>query len=147
MKRTLGLLIPLVLLAADGPADEASRKDLECMQGDWAMESFVRDGDKLSDDDAQSLFRNVKGNDYTVFLFDKPIGKGTFQIDATKKPKTIDSFPAGAPDKSKPIRGIYELDGDTLRVCYGAPGKDRPTEFASKPGSGHTLQVLKREKK
>ena len=42
--------------------------------------------------------------------------------------------------------GIYELEGDTFKVCFAAPGKaDRPTEFKSAAGSGHRLLVLKRE--
>jgi hypothetical protein len=43
--------------------------------------------------------------------------------------------------------GIYELDGDTYKLCGDMQGKSRPTEFAVKPGSGFVLEVLKREKK
>src|SRR5262245_39735599 len=75
-----------LLLAADAPQDAASKKDLEKMQGDWVVVSYVRDGEKIPDDDAQALFRTVKGNEYTVSRFDKVIGGGTFTIDATKKP-------------------------------------------------------------
>ena len=43
---------------------------------------------------------------------------------------------------------IYELDGDTMKICANTPGdKERPKEFTSKPGSGHINIVLKREKK
>jgi uncharacterized protein (TIGR03067 family) len=134
-----------MLFAADQGPDEAKRKDLEKMQGEWQAASYVVDGMQLPDDDAQALFRTVKGEQYTVFRFSKPIGKGTFTIDATKKPKTIDSQPAQP--NVKPILGIYELDRDTLKVCNARPGQERPQEFASKPGSGHTLTVWQREKK
>ena len=30
------------------------------------------------------------------------------------------------------------------RDCVAEPGKDRPSEFASKPGTGQTLRVFKR---
>jgi uncharacterized protein (TIGR03067 family) len=85
----------------------------------------------------------VKGNNYTVFRFSKAVGKGTFTLDATRTPKTIDLTPAGA----KPILGIYKLEKETLTICYGEPGKPRPTAFAAKAGSGHTLMVWVREKK
>jgi uncharacterized protein (TIGR03067 family) len=42
--------------------------------------------------------------------------------------------------------GIYSVEGDKLRICWTERGKARPTEFATKPGSGFDLWVLKREK-
>src|SRR5262249_3394473 len=38
----------------------------------------------------------------------------------------------------------YELDGDTYKVCYAVPGKARPKEFVSRPGTGISLEVYKR---
>jgi uncharacterized protein (TIGR03067 family) len=139
-------LFSMVLIpAVDDPKADATAKDLEKMQGDWAVVSVIRDGVKDEDDNAQSLFRTVKGHEYTVFLFDKPLGNGTLQIDATKKPKTIDSFPANLAGKA--LLGIYEIEGDTIKTCYAAASKERPTEFSSKKDSGHTLMVWEREKK
>src|SRR5690349_17242013 len=120
------LLAPLaaaLLVAADKPAD-ANKKDLEAMQGDWGAASQVSDGQKLGDDEAQILFRTVKDDTYTVLAFDKPLGKGTFTIDATKKPKTIDARPASAAKGAPPLLGIYEIDGDTFRACFAGPGKE-----------------------
>jgi uncharacterized protein (TIGR03067 family) len=136
-----------LLLAADAPRDEAAKKDLERMQGDWAADSYVQDGVEVPRDDAQSLFRTVKGNGYTVFRFNKAIGKGTFTLDATKRPRAIDARPAAGKGEAPPILGIYELDGDTLKLCFAMPGKERPAAFTSRPGSGHVLTVWRREKK
>ena len=41
-------------------------------------------------------------------------------------------------------KGIYLLQGDVLRYCIAAPGRPRPTEFATTKGDGYTLVVLKR---
>ena len=44
--------------------------------------------------------------------------------------------------------GIYEFSGsDNFKTCWSPAGKERPTTFASKEGSGHLLFVFKREKK
>jgi hypothetical protein len=42
--------------------------------------------------------------------------------------------------------GIYHLVGDTYTACIGCPGAEWPSEFASRPGSGHVLEVLRRQK-
>jgi uncharacterized protein (TIGR03067 family) len=69
--------------------------------------------------------------------------KGTFKLDATQSPKTIDSVLAG--QEGKPIPGIYEFDGDKLRICAAPPGKPRPKDFEARLGSQHTLVVWERE--
>jgi uncharacterized protein (TIGR03067 family) len=148
MRRPLLFLLTAgLLLAADAAPDEAARKDLERMQGDWAADSYVQDGMKVPPDDAQALFRTVKGNAYTVFRFNKAIGKGTFTLDATKRPRALDARPTAGKGAASPLLGIYELDGDTLKLCFAPPGKERPAAFTSPPGSGHVLSVWKREKK
>ena len=45
----------------------------------------------------------------------------------------------------KPAFGkcIYELDGDTLKFCYGEP--DRPREFKTAPDSDMKLYVWRRK--
>jgi uncharacterized protein (TIGR03067 family) len=68
-------------------------------------------------------------------------GEGTFTIDQTKQPKTID---IRISDKEKAL-GIYELDGDTLKLCMieDRDGNARPTEFAGKDKA--ILLVFKRQ--
>jgi uncharacterized protein (TIGR03067 family) len=67
------------------------------------------------------------------------------KIDPSKKPKHSDAtFTEG--ELTAKTLGIYEVDGDNMKICYGLPGKDRPTEFSSKPGSGQVLIVYKRDK-
>src|SRR5262249_6754970 len=143
------LLLPAVvaLLAAGAPKGDDNAKDLKKMQGDWAMVSMIRDGQQVPDEAAQALFRTVKGNEYTVFRYDKPVAKGTFKLDASKKPKAIDLFLANAPKGAKPTLGIYEFDGEKLKLCYASPGKDRPAEFTSKEGTEQTMTVWEREDK
>ncbi len=122
MSRVICLLLFLGLPAAfAGAGNDPSAKDLEAMQGDWAVIEYVADGIKSEDDNAQSLFRTIKGEHYTVFIPDKTPGK--------------------------PFLGIYEIDGDRIKVCYAPPGKDRPTELASKKGSEHTFMIWERERK
>lgn len=60
----------------------------------------------------------------------------------------LDTEVTAGDQKGKTIQGIYEIDGDTLRVCVVLPGKgERPTEFSGKGGSGCNLTVYERQKK
>jgi len=142
------LLALAIFVWTDGSAstEDANKKDLEKMQGDWAQVSFVVDGDKHPDDEAQALFRSMKDDKYTIYQFKKVIGKGTFKLDASKKPKTIDAATTVG-GRELTLLGIYELDQDTLKLCFAPPGKPRPTDFTSKKGSEHRLSVWEREKK
>jgi uncharacterized protein (TIGR03067 family) len=65
-----------------------------------------------------------------------------YKLDPAAKPKAIDFVPASGTEKGKTYLGIYELDGDSLKICYRGPGEERPTVFATKDGA--MLYVLKR---
>ncbi len=130
-------------LAADAPKD-AAKTDQKELQGAWLLASGERNGEKIPEDVVKSLKRTIDGDKYTVTRNDETVAKGTFTLDPSKKPKAIDIKLEGM---DKPVHGIYELDGDTFKMCYAAPGADRPKEFAAKAGSGHTFAVWKRAKK
>jgi uncharacterized protein (TIGR03067 family) len=147
MKRLPFFLVVLVLAAgADGAKEDAAAADLKRMQGNWLVVSMEVDGLKVPDDDAMALFRSVKGDRYTVSRYRKVVGKGTVKLDATKKPRAIDALPAGASGEAKALLGIYEFEGNKLKLCFARPGMARPTEFSAKEDSGHTLTVWQREK-
>lgn len=67
-------------------------------------------------------------------------------FDETRSPKTFDLVFTNGPEAGNESLGIYELDGDTWRICLGLAGKPRPRELVSRPGAGHALQTLKRDK-
>jgi uncharacterized protein (TIGR03067 family) len=68
-------------------------------------------------------------------------------LDPTKTPKAIDFEITSGTYKGVVYLGIYELDGDTLRICFAMPDRPvRPTEFTAGKGSVRALSELKREK-
>jgi len=55
--------------------------------------------------------------------------KGTLKVDSKAKPKTMDIVGTEGPNKGKTFPAIYELEGETLKICYALEGTKRPTEF------------------
>jgi uncharacterized protein (TIGR03067 family) len=73
--------------------------------------------------------------------------QGTLTIDPTRQPSTMD-WSATRPEDGRVMKaeGIYELEGDTLRFCYG---KERPegfeTNVGNTPGYSRRLYVFERQ--
>jgi uncharacterized protein (TIGR03067 family) len=77
--------------------------------------SIEVNGDPLPEEQVKTSKLVVKGDQYSVTFGDN-IATSTFKVDPTKKPKTIDF----KPQDGGTIKGIYELDGDTLKLGIGA---------------------------
>jgi len=142
--------IPTLALAAGrlvpaARADDADvKKGLEKLQGTWKVESITVGGNKAPKEAAEKITLVVAGDKITVKDGEKN-EEATIKIDPTKKPPTIDFTPVK--DVKNTALGLYELDGDNLKLCWIKDGKARPTAVESKEGSEVVLFVLKREKK
>jgi uncharacterized protein (TIGR03067 family) len=131
------------------PPESQTKADpeMEVLAGEWSCVSLTVDGQALPEPFVKTWLRTVKGNEVTVTNGGQVVVKATFIINATKKPKTIDYTLTQGPDSGKMQLGIYELDGDTIKYCMGATGKDRPKAFESKAGDGIIFGVWKKPKK
>jgi uncharacterized protein (TIGR03067 family) len=125
--------------------DKAIADELAKFEGTWRYESMTVEGRTFPAELGKSSRLVLKGDSFTM-TDPTATYRGTFAVDPTVTPRTIDVTFTEGPEAGKVSRGIYELDGDTYKVCMGLAGRDRPIEFESKPGSGCALQVLKREK-
>ena len=126
--------------------DSAAKTDIAKLQGSWSMVSGSADGQEVPKEMLANSKRVCKGNETTVTVGGQLIMKAKFSLDASKEPKTIDYDAIDGPTKGKKHLGIYELNGDTAKFCFGAPGAERPTDFTSKPGERRTASVWKRDK-
>lgn len=144
--RTIGIGVVLLALTAPGHGQDA-KKEMARLEGEWTMESGEIDGQAMPEEMRKTAKRAVKDRETTVTVGGQMFMKAKFVVDPSKKPKTIDYTMTGGPTAGKTQLGIYELDGDTVKFCFSAPGKDRPTDFTTKEGSGRTLSVWKRAKK
>ncbi len=137
------LVLTVIVVSADGTSD--AKKDLEKMQGEWALAALEVNGQPVPEPKLKDTMLLVKGDKYITKVKDKSY-ETTFTLDAAKKPKAIDMVFAEGEKKDQILKGIYRLDGDKLQVCRGLdPKQDRPTEFATWPGTNLFLVTWKRK--
>jgi uncharacterized protein (TIGR03067 family) len=130
-----------------GGAEDAGREEKGRLEGEWSMVSGEIDGQPLPAEYVKGAKRVARDGETTVMIGGRLFMKAHYTIDLGKKPKAIDYAMTDGPTKGKTQLGIYELDGDTVKFCFAAPGKERPKEFTTAEGSGRTLSVWKRTKK
>ena len=132
----------------DGPAEE----DVKALQGTWMTMKLVTDGKVEIDLKEPAKVGPVStltynSHKWVLKLGDQELASGTSKFDPSKSPKQIDLIHESGPLKGETVLGIYKLFGDEYTGCIAAPGKARPTEFASQVGSGQRLVISKREKR
>jgi uncharacterized protein (TIGR03067 family) len=147
-------LAALLLLAAGAAADEPPKKgkaptaaeELQRFQGTWTVEAWEEGGKALP---AADLKRRGVFFGVNVFLFrrdDKPLQVGTMQLDPAKAPPTVNLSVREGEGKDGVMLGIYERDGDTLKLCFDPKGQTRPENFKPDAKAGFTLVTLKKPK-
>ena len=144
LMRPLACVVMLLIAGAVTSAeDDPVKADKEKLQGAWSVVSFETDGkpdDKVKNDKVtiaeETISVKTKGGNHD----------GTFTINPKAKLKTID---IRLNNDGYNIPGIYELDGDNLKICLPttAGPQNRPKEFKAAAGSNCVLLVLKRDKK
>ena len=142
---TLGLIASGGIGAgADDKADV--EKELKKFQGTWTFESVEAGGKEESAAEFKGMTVTFAGDRFTVKKGDEVIQVGTQKLDPSKSPKSVDVTVTEGLSKGAVMLGIYEISGDTLKVCFDPEGKKRPTEFKGVSGA-QTLVVHKRVKK
>jgi uncharacterized protein (TIGR03067 family) len=141
--RTTFALVLLAIAPAFVRADEKA-DEWKGLSGTWTVEKAVLGGADTTG--VLSTARLNLGDGKYVLTLGKEDDKGTIAIDTAKKPKAMDIEGTEGPNKGKKYKAIYDLDGDTLRICYALEGEVRPAEFESKPGSKTLVVTYKRKK-
>jgi len=142
----LALALSLVASGGAGADDKkAPADDQKAFQGSWTLEKFESsDGAGPPEDVLKKTKFVFEGTKMTIDMGEmKHFGEVKWLGD--KKPKRLDIVPGDGPDAGKTFAGIYELTGDTLKMCISHTAT-APTEFAAK-GDKVMLITLKREKK
>lgn len=121
-------------------ADETAK-----ITGVWEPVSAEFAGQPFSPETLKTMKLILKADGYSAKVGDV-IDEGKLKLDTSKTPKTMDIIGTLGPNKDKTFLAIYELNGDTLRICYDLSEKSRPTEFKSAKDSQLLVASYKRVK-
>lgn len=131
-----------VAIARLSEADRRYLQSLKPLQGTWQVVSAMGNG-QLVPKEVWEKKHVITGNNVVVTQHSGETVLLEIEIDPVKAPKTIDAV-AQVEDKAIVIHGIYAVDANELKLCFGSPGKTRPSEFSTKEGDMRSMAVLKR---
>jgi uncharacterized protein (TIGR03067 family) len=133
------------LMSEPEASDDAAGQELDRLQGAWRAVAVEVDGWPVP----PHLFRDARlviaGSRFTLHnpLPDAEQNEaGSFTLGPGKTPRELHVTLEGG----RVVREIYELSGDTLRVCYPVGGGGPPAEFRTGSGSGLSLVTYRRER-
>ncbi len=141
MRAFLSMLLLSILMTATAGNRPG---DTKVIQGAWIPTKAELGGIGMGSDTLKIITLKIDDGKYEVTA--EVVDKGTYTMNPDATPKTIDITGVEGPNAGKKILAIYELKGDTLRICYNLGPGPRPTEFQSPVGSTHFLATYKRKK-
>jgi uncharacterized protein (TIGR03067 family) len=122
------------------PAISKSPTELE---GEWKLASGYMNGKPMDDIMVQWGVRSFQGNRTVLKFGPQTYIDAIFTLDASQTPHAIDYAHKKGMFAGKAQLGIYECDGEILKLCSSPPGEARPTDFAER--GSQTVSIFKKK--
>ena len=94
------------------------KEDKEMLQGIWHIVEAEAGGKHQAKETSKNQIWVFTGDKLVIEYDDASSQEMTYQLDAKPKPKAIDLSPTDEREKGSTFKGIYELDGDRLKLYY-----------------------------
>ncbi|MBM3995184.1 MAG: TIGR03067 domain-containing protein [Planctomycetes bacterium] len=130
----IGCVLPVTANAGDDDAKQ--------LQGTWQLVA-ARVGAKDAAADRLKDVKMIFHGDKVTYLAPNETDTATFSIDATKKPRQMNTLVQTGKSKGEARLAIYELNGDNLKIRWGKADK-RPRGFGADDGENFIYMELKR---
>jgi uncharacterized protein (TIGR03067 family) len=130
-------------VAAQTP-EERLKHEEEKLAGTWHLTAAKANGQRVPAEHVPDLKLTFKAGKFTAQLGKGEPQEGTYKLDPIKNPKRIDLNRTQGPEQGRKQVGIYELTGDTLKICACDASKSRPTDFDTRDKPGYSVLILKR---
>jgi len=143
-------VVALSLLLAPA-ADKKTKEEIKKLKGTWRITSAEAQGKAIKLKDLGMDRVIITADKMTFKSRGKEVKVWAYAVDPSKKPKEMDWNNPGA---RAPHPAIYELKGDTLKVCFPilpigtdkpAPEVTRPKAFITKGGQ-FMMFIARRQK-
>ncbi len=128
------------------PSRQAALDDLKKLQGTWECVKMEREGDEIPPEHFKGSSVVYENDLATLYRDGEFFRRGIITLDPSKTPKRINTWDLGGPYADESVPGIYEIDGDTLKICFSRPKIERPKEFTTKKEPGFLYVVYQRKK-
>ena len=136
------LKVPALLLVLLGATtlvqgdDKALKGDLKTLQGTWVSD-IGPESQWIFEDD--NLKATVNGMFYQCLVTLDEKGKPQREIN-------IKVTGGAAEALGKQSKGIYKIEGETLKLCISVPGEEsRPTEFETEDGKFYSFELTNKK--
>ena len=130
----IAIITGIILRPMNAPGQQPAKGDNENLKGDWILVSNESRGIiaeifgqvpepekiKIATFSDKQMTLKINGDSHLI---------GPYRLDPTKAPKTLDLTITIGKDKKATLQGIYELDGNRLKMCFDSFGEDRPIQF------------------
>jgi uncharacterized protein (TIGR03067 family) len=131
---------------ASAPSGQPPRAS-EGLEGTWKKVAEEYDGQQVPQPPVTVLME-IAGNKVTFTTGNRVVGDGTIKVDTSRQPRTIDlqvtSRVGGTAGRETDSYGIYEVSGDTLKICTVGNAEQRPKTIPPPAGSGATTTTYQR---
>jgi hypothetical protein len=140
---TKGVLLLVVGLFTGVEDKKDADTGPKALQGKWNVVAGEEGGKPLAATDLKEATVTIKENRLTV----RKAGRDeemTFTVRGEGNKGDIDFTLTSGSDKGKSCKGIYSLQGDTLRISIAPPGEERPKQFTTAKDTKQMAWTLKR---
>jgi uncharacterized protein (TIGR03067 family) len=128
---------------ANWPKLASHVEQLRALEGTWEFDSLEVDGRPIAKAMLTSSRVLIDGDRFRSEMGGTNY-EGVFNIDVEKDPHAIDFEFVSGPEAGNWNYGIFELAGDSLKICLDMGGQNRPPAFRTTPGSHCALEILRR---
>lgn len=140
---TLG---PALAAPPEAPAQPKAPENSSPLDGVWRLTHASAHGQEVPPARFTGVTRRFQNGSLVLMKDGKDYFHAQYQTRDDRDPKQIDIQFLDGPNAGRTLHGIYEINGDVLRLCTGKNNAPAPLRFESTLESATILDTFQRQK-